>query len=123
MERFGFTEYKLRHVAIFCKQIHYRILESKGRTPQEPWCQIKPHTVVALEEGALYWDKKWHSCGVEHNKPDIVWERTEDVLMVEIGCPNAKDVVEKEECKYEQYKPLKEEFQILYRNKTVESPP
>ena len=80
--------------------IHYNILTKIGCKPLVNWWNHSPSEVTHKGKEILFWDKKWPTVrAVTHCKPDMVWIREKVILIVEVGCPLYKNVVQTQERK------------------------
>ena len=123
VDRFGMSLYKERQDQI-CTYIRQRILKSVGKEASPRWWTHKPAATTDLgEDGVLFWDRSWRGdYHLPHNKPDIVWQRREEVLVIEVGCPLDKNVVATEEVKSSKYGRLNNELYKQFGKTTVTVP-
>ena len=56
---------------------------------------------------------------VAHNKPDLIWEKKEETVVIEIGCPLDKNVISTEDRKTTNYGPLITELRKKRPGKSV----
>ena len=112
-DRLNFTFHKQRHDQI-AQQIHYGILRKIGAAPPELWWHHTPEEKTLHEGNVVKWDPYAYTLRkIKHNKPDMIWEREDDTLIIEIGCPLDKNVVTPEDEKTKKYGDLAEDLRRL----------
>ena len=109
---------KYRHNQVG-KIVYQEFLENNGVKTQAPaW---KPKEVMKTGDLELWWDKKIHVTNkVEHNRPDlIIWDRNKNKCkIIDFSVPLDGNVTRKEIEKVNNYVPLVNELQQMYRNYT-----
>ena len=109
---------KYRHSQVG-KIVYQEFLENNGVKNQAPtW---KPKEVMKTGDLELWWDKKIHVINKEeHNRPDlIIWDRKKkECKIIDFSVPLDGNVTRKKIEKVNNYVPLVNELQQMYRNYT-----
>ena len=110
---------KYRHNQVG-KIVYQEFLENNGvKNQATAW---KPKEVMKTGDLELWWDKKIHVTNkVEHNRPDlIIWDhKKKECKIIDLSVPlNGKYVTRKETEKVNNYVPLVNELQQMYRDYT-----
>ncbi len=104
----NFTYHTRRHDLV-CKEIHINVARRIGALKsagQKPW-NYSPDRIVMRNGHQLFWDRDWGDAArLEHSKPDIVWVRKKEVLVIEVATPADHNVGAREEEKTTKYIPL-----------------
>ena len=109
-KKLSFTHIKQRHDQIALR-IHHAILKSLGKETEKMWWKHKPDRITICNKDVVKWDPYEKTVRkVAHNKPDLIWEKEKETVIIEIGSPLDKNVISTEDEKTTKYANLMSEL-------------
>ncbi len=113
----NFTHHTHRHDLI-CAEVHGKIGRRIGVVkgpPRGPW-NHKPERATFQGDHQLFWNRDWDDTArLQHSKPDIVWAKKHEVLVIEVATPADHNVGTREEEKVTKHIPLCEQSRTFRR--------
>lgn len=112
-EKLNFTDHKKRHDQL-ATLVHHAICKKSGAECDSRAWMHKPAMRTTVGANTIKWDPTVKTLRkTPHNRPDIIWEKGKECVIIEIGCPLDRNVVETQDEKTKKYRDLETKIKQL----------